>query len=353
MTCKDNRDGSCTVEYVPTEPGEYDVSIKFAEQHIPGSPFKVNVDKPVEATNVRAYGPGLEAENCRAGQPQNFTIDARDSAPAPLAVSMTATSGQMGKKPEVLDNGDGTYTVHYVAPSEPGAVLTANVTWAGQSIQGSPFRMNVQPGGVVMVEGVQEAGPGQGQVPASLPHRLTIDSKGTGGEIGVSVVGPDGKPRAVTLRERPDGSYEASYVPDDCGRYRVDVTLDGKPLPEAPFHVQAFATGDATQCHITERQPPQQIVSPQNCCITVDAQNAGYGAVTCRIRSTSGSDLDIDIEDAGDGTFRIYYTVKDAGEYTVSLKFGGQPLPDGFYTFRVSLPILTACFERQLAPAGP
>jgi len=41
MTCKDNRDGSCSVEYVPTEPGEYDVSIRFADQHIPGSPFKV------------------------------------------------------------------------------------------------------------------------------------------------------------------------------------------------------------------------------------------------------------------------------------------------------------------------
>lgn len=41
MTCKDNRDGSCTVEYIPLETGKYDVSIKFADQHIPGSPFKV------------------------------------------------------------------------------------------------------------------------------------------------------------------------------------------------------------------------------------------------------------------------------------------------------------------------
>lgn len=43
MTCKDNRDGSCTVEYVPLESGEYDVAIKFADQHIPGSPFKVGL----------------------------------------------------------------------------------------------------------------------------------------------------------------------------------------------------------------------------------------------------------------------------------------------------------------------
>ena len=41
MTCRDNRDGSCTVEYVPTEAGDYDISVKFADQSIPGSPFKV------------------------------------------------------------------------------------------------------------------------------------------------------------------------------------------------------------------------------------------------------------------------------------------------------------------------
>jgi len=46
--------------------------------------------------------------------------------------------------------------------------------------------------------------------------------------------------------------------------------------------------------------------------------------------------LDIDIEDNGDGTFSIYYTVKDAGEYTLNIKFGGQSIPDGFYTFTVS-----------------
>jgi filamin len=36
MTCKDNRDGSCTVDYLPTKPGDYDIAVRFAEQHIPG-----------------------------------------------------------------------------------------------------------------------------------------------------------------------------------------------------------------------------------------------------------------------------------------------------------------------------
>lgn len=46
--------------------------------------------------------------------------------------------------------------------------------------------------------------------------------------------------------------------------------------------------------------------------------------------------MDIDIEDNGDGTFSIYYIVQDVGDYTISIKFGGQPVPDGFYTFTVS-----------------
>ena len=46
--------------------------------------------------------------------------------------------------------------------------------------------------------------------------------------------------------------------------------------------------------------------------------------------------MDIDIEDNGDGTFSIFYTVKDAGEYTLSIKFGGQPVPEGVYNFTVS-----------------
>ena len=32
MTCRDNRDGSCTVEYLPTKKGDYDIGVKFADQ---------------------------------------------------------------------------------------------------------------------------------------------------------------------------------------------------------------------------------------------------------------------------------------------------------------------------------
>lgn len=76
------------MEYIPTEAGDYDISIKFADQDIPGSPFKVPVDHSVDSGNVRAFGPGLDAKNCREGVPQTFKIDASRAGSAPLSVDI-------------------------------------------------------------------------------------------------------------------------------------------------------------------------------------------------------------------------------------------------------------------------
>ena len=36
IECQDNEDGSCRVTYRPTEPGNYVVNVKFADEHVPG-----------------------------------------------------------------------------------------------------------------------------------------------------------------------------------------------------------------------------------------------------------------------------------------------------------------------------
>ncbi|XP_063219242.1 filamin-A [Bacillus rossius redtenbacheri] len=332
MTCKDNRDGSCSVEYIPTEPGDYDVSIKFADHHIPGSPFRVPVDKAVDAGVVKAFGPGLEPTKCRAGAPLNFTVDATKSGKAHIDVKISSDKGPLSQQPKITDNGDGTYSVTYLPPPE-GSTVKANVTYDGREIPNSPFQMRVRPASEPEAVKVEGSGVSSKGIPASIPADIIIDTNQAGiGDIDVFVKGPDGHPRKVKLQEIGDGTYKATYTPDDCGRYKVHVKYNGKDIPQSPFQVQAVATGSADKCKITEGIQ-RTLVNGEEYCITVNTKNAGYGAVTCRIRSTSGSDVDIDIEDNGDETFSIYYTVKDAGDYTLSIKFGGQPVPDGFYTF--------------------
>lgn len=109
----------------------------------------------------------------------------------------------------------------------------------------SPFNLKVRPKcepDKVVIKTGQDAA-----IPASLPHSFIINTAEAGsGDLKVNVLGPDGSSLPVKLRECGDGVYEATYVPDDCGRYKVDVTYDGKDVPVSPFYVQAYATGDVS-----------------------------------------------------------------------------------------------------------
>jgi len=42
--------------------------------------------------------------------------------------------------------------------------------------------------------------------------------------------GPDGNPRNVKVVENGDGTFKASYIPDDCGRYVINVSYAGQLL---------------------------------------------------------------------------------------------------------------------------
>lgn len=54
ITCKDNKDGTCTVSYLPTAPGDYSIIVRFDDKHIPGSPFTAKITGGVD-TGDTAY----------------------------------------------------------------------------------------------------------------------------------------------------------------------------------------------------------------------------------------------------------------------------------------------------------
>ena len=42
------------------------------------------------------------------------------------------------------------------------------------------------------------------------------------------------------------------------------------------------------------------------------------------------------MEDNRDGTYKVYFRVDKPGEYVLDIKFGGETIPEGRYTFTVS-----------------
>jgi hypothetical protein len=111
MNCADNKDGTCTVEYVPVEEGDYDINIKFDDDHIPGSPFQVPATtrdgKPkADARKVAAYGPGLEPGSIFPGKPTSFVVDASATGSAPVEVFIgDADDNDDDDDDDIHDNG--------------------------------------------------------------------------------------------------------------------------------------------------------------------------------------------------------------------------------------------------------
>lgn len=52
----DQKDGTFKIEYTPNSPGTYIVSVYFANQEIPKSPIKVNVESSIDLSKVKVVG---------------------------------------------------------------------------------------------------------------------------------------------------------------------------------------------------------------------------------------------------------------------------------------------------------
>nr|XP_033814124.1 filamin-C isoform X2 [Geotrypetes seraphini] len=348
MSCKDNKDGSCSVEYIPFTSGDYDVNITFGGQPIPGSPFRVPVKDIVDPSKVKCSGPGL-GTGVRAHVPQTFTVDCSKAGLAPLETRIVGPTG-IAEPVDVRDNRDGTHTVKYT-PAMDGP-YTVSVKYADQEVPRSPFKIKVLP--THDASKVRASGPGLNAsgIPASLPVEFTIDARDAGeGLLTVQILDPEGKPKKANIRDNGDGTYTVSYVPDMTGRYTITIKYGGDEIPYSPFRIHALPSGDASKCHVTVSigghglgtclGPTIQI--GQETVITVDAKAAGKGKVTCKVSTPDGAELDVDVVENHDGTFDIYYTAPEPGKYVITIRFGGEHIPNSpFHVMATEEPIMPA-----------
>ncbi|XP_029350557.1 filamin-C-like isoform X7 [Echeneis naucrates] len=361
MSCKDNKDGSCSVEYIPFTPGEYDVNITFGGLPIPGSPFRVPVRELVDPSKVRCSGPGL-GSGVRAHVPQTFTVDSSKAGVAPLEVQLYGPSG-VAEPISVTDNSDGTHTVNYT-PANDGP-YTVCVKYADQEVPRSPFKIKTLP--AHDASKVRASGPGLNAsgVLASLPVEFTIDARDAGeGLLTVQILDPEGKPKKANIRDNRDGTYTVSYVPDMTGRYTITIKYGGDEIPYSPYRIHALPTGDASKCLVTVSigghglgsgiGPTIQI--GEETVITVDAKAAGKGKVTCKVSTPDGAELDVDVVENADGTFDIYYTAPEPGKYVITIRFGGEHIPNSPFHVVASetVPIIEEpCDKLQLQQPPP
>uniref|UniRef100_H2ZJ16 Uncharacterized protein n=1 Tax=Ciona savignyi TaxID=51511 RepID=H2ZJ16_CIOSA len=246
---KDNGDGTHTVSYTPTKEGPYQVQVKYADEEVPRSPYRVRVQPTHDASKVKCNGPGLAAGGVPASIPVEFTIDATDAGDGLLAVQVTDPEGRP-KRASIRDNGDGTYNVSYV-PDLVGR-YTISVKYGGDEIPYSPYRIRAVPSGnaskcLVSVNFLtpvfSKIGDGLGpNIYIGEEAVITVDPNGAGpGNVTCSVTTPDGEKLNADVVKNKDGTFDVFYTPREAGAYTIHLHFGGEELPNSPYKVTAVA----------------------------------------------------------------------------------------------------------------
>ncbi len=228
---KDRKDGSCHVSYTVEEPGEYAVGIRFNDQHIPGSPYRVYIQPSAD-----------DAERVRLSNVAELPV--KPDTPQTLLLNMNGADGDMecrivapsGREDDcfITPLGNGEHSVRFV-PKEEG-VHHLHARFNGVHIPGSPFKIVVGNNGAnndpstveVFGKGVQFGTTGERAA-------FTIDTSSVGaGTLSITVDGPSKVDLACA---EVDAGYEVSYTPLVPGKYFVTVKYNGKNVSGSPFSV--------------------------------------------------------------------------------------------------------------------
>ncbi|XP_026764452.2 filamin-A [Galleria mellonella] len=129
-------DATFTLNVKPAEPGRHMLSIQFAGEHVPGSPFVLKVAGAPDPSKVRVYGPGVEPGVLATFQ-SRFHCDTRGAGAGQLTVRVRGPKGAFRVEMQRESQKDRTIICKF-SPTEPGD-YRVEVRWAGRHVPGSPF----------------------------------------------------------------------------------------------------------------------------------------------------------------------------------------------------------------------
>jgi len=236
---EDNNNGTYTVKYKPTIPGNYHVEILQRNptnplyfDHIKNSPVDVQVDPGTDAANCIAYGPGLEPGKLD-DKPAQFTIESRDKngvrrkeGGEVFDVDIQGPNGPI--KAKVADNGDGTYKVTY-QPEDAG-IHDIAVTLGDIPIKGSTFHVDIAPTAWAANSSVELC-----TLLVQTRDRKNRNMTVGGAPLKVDVQGPNKQKVNVDLKDLNDGTYTAKFPIKAKGQHSVSVTIDGLHVQGSPL----------------------------------------------------------------------------------------------------------------------
>ncbi|XP_045539697.1 filamin-A isoform X2 [Papilio machaon] len=324
ITCHDNKDGTVSVSYLPTAPGEYKVSVRFGDKHIKGSPFTAKVT-----------GEGRKRNQISVGSCSEVTLPGKisDNDIRSLNASIQAPSGL--EEPCFLKRlPSGNIGISFT-PREAGQHVVS-VKKMGVHIQNSPFNITVLDQEVGDAKKVKVSGTALKEGKTHSENTFTVDTRNAGyGGLSLSIEGPS--KAEIQCADSKDGVLAISYKPTEPGYYIVNLKFADHHVEGSPFTVKVTGEGSNRQREKIQRQrdPAPLTEVGTNCKLTFKMPGITSFDLAATVTSPGGVSEDAEIQEVEDGLYSVHFVPKELGVHTVSVKYREIHIPGSPFQFTV------------------
>ena len=324
INCLDNKDGTVNVNYLPTAPGEYKITAKFADEHIPGSPFTCKITGEGQKRNQISVGSNSELQ-----LPGNLT----ESDLRSLKAFIESPSGGveqcfLKKLPR------GNIGISFT-PREVGEHLVS-VQRKGKHITNSPFKITVNSQEVGDAARVQVGGEGLQQGKTHINNQFKINTKTAGyGGLSLSIEGPS--KAEIDCKDNDDGTLDVDYRPTEPGFYIINIKFADAHVPGSPFQVPISGEGSEKLTENIKRMreavPVTEVGS--QCRLTFKMPGISINDLNAMVTSPSGRSSHAGITELEEGLYAVNFVPQELGVHTVTVRYREMDIPGSPFQFTV------------------
>uniref|UniRef100_A0A8R1IQ15 Uncharacterized protein n=3 Tax=Caenorhabditis japonica TaxID=281687 RepID=A0A8R1IQ15_CAEJA len=186
--------------------------------------------------------------------------------------------------------------------------------WAEPNLLNSPFVLKViEPVAGLKASATRVTGIDESKtytVGEKIPFR--VDTRLCGYDVVPKVEILDSSLNKINYgaREITPGIFEYNFIPEQAVKHNIDVSVGLVSAPGAPFAINVKEPIDTSKLRIYGPGVDGPVYSKEPTRFTIDATQAGPGAVEVALSDDQGEKVDLDVLDNQDGSFTVKYTAQ-------------------------------------------
>uniref|UniRef100_W5L2J5 Filamin B, beta (actin binding protein 278) n=1 Tax=Astyanax mexicanus TaxID=7994 RepID=W5L2J5_ASTMX len=300
VCCSDNKDGTCTVTYLPTQPGDYKIQVRHNDTHIAGSPFKARIAGSLRKSQVKL------------GTAVDFALDVTEEDISLLTASISSPTGQT--VPCALKRQPDNHIISFI-PREVGEHLVS-IKKDGEHLSSSPIPVCISQSEIGDATKVKVFGLGLHSGRTNHTSEFVVDTWEAYGGLTVAIEGPANV--VVHTEELENGACKISYCPTKPGTYKVSIRFSDEHIP-SPFLAEV-TDGGLMKNSITHYQKPPTVASiGEECSIKVKIPT-----MSAQVSAPSGTAEEAMVAATDRDAYIVSFVPEETGVHAVSVKNNGQ-----------------------------